>query len=185
MSSSEAQVRYIAVSPLPTNTKLFTTQTLYERATKAELAKDLDTAFRLYIQAGTAFLNLSRTLPANCRAQEDARQGAARAVERAERIKAVKADLAPVWRDPFALGSSLYVLDLKMRFTDAARKLTTTKCRGTTACVAKGVGGQRRRGAPMDDPFLESGGCGNDGDVVQVNAIFGGRTKGGYRFLNG
>lgn len=154
---------------MPTNTKPFTTQNLYERATKAELAKDLDTAFRLYIEAGTAFLSLSRATPANRWAQEEARQGAARAVERAERIKAVKADLAPVWRDPFALGSSFYALDLKMRFTDGVRKLTR---RGTTACVAKGVGGQWRRGAPM-----EFGSCGYDGDVVQVNAISGGRTN--------
>jgi calpain-7 len=84
------------------------TQIIYERATKAELAKDLDTAFRLYIEAGTAFLNLSRAPGAHRRVQEEARQSAARAVERAERIKAAKADLAPVWRDPFALGSSFY-----------------------------------------------------------------------------
>ena len=119
----------------------------------------------MYIEAGSAFLSLSRATPANRRAQEEARQGAARALERAERIKAVKADLAPVWRDPFAIGSSYYALDLKMRFTDGARKLMR---RGTAACVAKGVGDQRRRGAPMDDPFLESG---SYGDAVQVNAI--------------
>ncbi|KAI0300431.1 hypothetical protein B0F90DRAFT_1722886 [Multifurca ochricompacta] len=35
-------------------------ENLYARAAKAELAKDLDTAFRLYIQAGSAFLSLSR-----------------------------------------------------------------------------------------------------------------------------
>lgn len=40
--------------------------------------------------------------------------------------------------------------------------------RGTAACVAKGVGDQWRRSAPMDDPFFESG---SYGDVVQVNAI--------------
>jgi hypothetical protein len=116
MNLSEAKVRFLAVSALPTRTKQFPTQNIYERATKAELAKDLDTAFRLYIEAGSAFLNLSRITPANRRAQEEARQGAARAVERAERIKAVKANLAPVWRDPFALGSSFYALALKMRF---------------------------------------------------------------------
>jgi hypothetical protein len=66
----------------------------------------------LYIEAGSAFLNLSRATPANRHAQEEARQGAARAVERAERIKAVKANLAPVWRDPFALGSSFFTTSL-------------------------------------------------------------------------
>ncbi len=112
MNSSEAKVRFIAIQPLSTSTTV-STQNLYERATKAELAKDLDTAFRLYIEAGTAFLSLSRAA-APRRAQEEARQSAARAVERAERIKAVKADLAPVWRDPFALGSSFtFVLSIR------------------------------------------------------------------------
>lgn len=113
---------------------MFPTQNLYERATKAELAKDLDTAFRLYIEAGSAFLSLSRATPANRRVQEEARQGAARAVERAERIKAVKADLAPVWRDPFALGSSFQALDLKMRFTDGARDTQ----RNNNVCCKRG-----------------------------------------------
>lgn len=79
-------------------------QNLYARATRAELAWDLDTAFRLYVEAGSAFLNVSRNL-APARTQEQARQDAARALERAERIKGVKPDVAPVWRDPFALGS--------------------------------------------------------------------------------
>jgi calpain-7 len=79
-------------------------QNLYARATRAELARDLDTAFRLYVEAGSAFLNVSRSV-AHARTQEQARQDAARALERAELIKAVKPDVAPVWRDPFALGS--------------------------------------------------------------------------------
>jgi calpain-7 len=83
-----------------------TIQKLYERATKAELAKDLDTAFNLYHQAGTAFLNLSRA-STHPQIREQACKDADRAVERAERIKAAKQDLAPVLRDPFALGSSL------------------------------------------------------------------------------
>jgi hypothetical protein len=94
----------------------FLTQNIYERATKAELAKDLDTAFRLYIEAGTAFLNLRRAPGTHLGAQEEARQCAARAVERAKRIKAVKADLAPVWRDPFALGSSFFSTLRAFRF---------------------------------------------------------------------
>ncbi|KAH9006279.1 hypothetical protein EDB86DRAFT_3070317 [Lactarius hatsudake] len=76
-------------------------ENLYARAAKAELAKNLDTAFRLYVQAATAFLNVSReaTRP---QTQGQARKDAERALERAERIKAVKHDLAPVLRDPFA-----------------------------------------------------------------------------------
>jgi len=81
-------------------------QKLYERAAKAELARDLDTAFRLYVQAASAFLNLSR-VPAHPQIQEQARKDADRALERAERIKAVKQDLAPVLRNPHAPGSSL------------------------------------------------------------------------------
>ncbi|KAI9511452.1 hypothetical protein F5148DRAFT_975182, partial [Russula earlei] len=73
----------------------------YARAVKAELAKDLDTAFRLYVEAGSAYLKHSRAV-AYVRAQEQARKDAARALGRAERIKAIKPDLAPVWRDPFA-----------------------------------------------------------------------------------
>ncbi|KAI0262230.1 hypothetical protein BC834DRAFT_829325, partial [Gloeopeniophorella convolvens] len=73
----------------------------YARAAKAELAKDLNTAFRLYVDAGSAFLALSRAA-AHPRAQEQARGAAGRALERAERIKAVKRDLTPVLRDPFA-----------------------------------------------------------------------------------
>lgn len=96
----------ITVTPAPSSSKQHShpIQNLYARATRAELARDLDTAFRLYIEAGGAFLNVSRTV-ANARTKEQARQDAARALERAERIKAVKRDVAPVWRDPFALGS--------------------------------------------------------------------------------
>jgi calpain-7 len=91
----------------------FPTQNIYERATRAELTKDLDTAFRLYLDAGTAFINLSHAPGIHPHAYEEARQCAARAVERAERIKAVKADLTPVWRDPFALGSSFFFSTLE------------------------------------------------------------------------
>ncbi|KAI9465176.1 hypothetical protein BJY52DRAFT_668504 [Lactarius psammicola] len=76
-------------------------ESLYARAAKAELAKDLDTAFRLYVQAATAFLNTSREAT-HPRTQGQARKDAERALDRAERIKAVKQDLAPVLRDPFA-----------------------------------------------------------------------------------
>ncbi|KAI0295295.1 hypothetical protein BC826DRAFT_1104390 [Russula brevipes] len=83
---------------------------IYERATRAELAKDFDTAFRLYVEAGSAFLNLSRTA-AYPHSQKQALQDANRALGRAERIQAaVKRDLAPVWRDPFALEEQQLVL---------------------------------------------------------------------------
>ncbi|KAI0279076.1 hypothetical protein BGY98DRAFT_933386 [Russula aff. rugulosa BPL654] len=90
------------------------TQNLYARATRAELARDLDTAFRLYVEAGGAFLN------------EQARQDAARALERAERIKAVKRDVAPVWRDPFALEEQQLVLKRGSVINGVAAPLWTT-----------------------------------------------------------
>lgn len=175
MDSSEAKVRFQLFRASSTAVPSSPTQNIYERATKAELAKDLDTAFRLYIEAGTAFLNLSRAPATHRRAQEGARQCAARAVERAERIKAVKADLAPVWRDPFAHGSSFLnrcVLFSRLRIESADGREMRMR-RGATACIAKEIDDQRRRGALMDEPFLESGSAGGngDGDVVQVNVL--------------
>lgn len=63
-------------------------QTIYAKATKAELAQNYDNAFRLYVQATELYLHLGRTNTlgerdkANCKAQ------AAKALDRAERIKA-------------------------------------------------------------------------------------------------
>ena len=102
--ASEAQVRLppFLHPALPNSSHPI--QNLYARATRAELARDLDTAYRLYVEAGSAFLNVGRTV-AHARTQKQAGQDAARALKRAELIKAVKPDVAPVWRDPFALGS--------------------------------------------------------------------------------
>ncbi|KAI0250079.1 hypothetical protein BJV78DRAFT_620230 [Lactifluus subvellereus] len=97
------------MKPKTTHTPIPEAEKLYERAAKAELAKDLDTAFRLYVQAASAFLNLSR-VPAHPHIQEQARKDADRALERAERIKAVKRDLAPVLRNPHALEEQQLVL---------------------------------------------------------------------------
>jgi calpain-7 len=80
-------------------------QTIYSKAVKAELESDWDQAFRLYIKAAESYLHLNRTttdekLRAKCNAN------AVKALERAEKIKAKRQDLAPVVVDPFSVGMS-------------------------------------------------------------------------------
>lgn len=113
------------MNPTTTQIPVSEPKNLYARATRAELARDLDTAFRLYVEAGSAFLNVSRTV-APARTQEQARQDAARALERAELIKAVKPDVAPVWRDPFALEEQQLVLKRGSVINGVAAPLWTT-----------------------------------------------------------
>ncbi|KAJ3487156.1 hypothetical protein NLI96_g3727 [Meripilus lineatus] len=72
----------------------------YTKGTKAELERDFDRAFPLYIQAAEDFLHLSRastnpSLRASYKALAD------KALERAEKIKSVKRDIAPVLRNHF------------------------------------------------------------------------------------
>ncbi|KAH9067737.1 hypothetical protein EDB87DRAFT_1678124 [Lactarius vividus] len=110
-------------------------ESLYARAAKAELAKDLDTAFRLYIQAATAFLNASREA-AHPRPQGQARKDAERALERAERIKAVKHDLAPVLRDPFAPEEQQLVLKKGSVVNGVVAPLWAAGTTGTSTAMA-------------------------------------------------
>ncbi|KAF8504624.1 hypothetical protein F5888DRAFT_769256 [Russula emetica] len=130
------------MNPTTTQIPASEAKNLYARATRAEFARDLDTAFRLYVQAGSAFLNVSRTV-AHARTQEQARQDAARALERAELIKGVKPDVAPVWRDPFALEEQQLVLKRGSMINGVAAPLWTT----TTA--SPGLGGT---GTLFSDP---------------------------------
>ncbi|KAI0359564.1 cysteine proteinase, partial [Trametes cingulata] len=81
----------------------------YSKAANAELAKEYDRAFRQYIKAAEQFLFLGRQateeqLRALYRGQ------AAKALERAEKIKSVKRDIRPVAKDEFSEGRQLYVL---------------------------------------------------------------------------
>ncbi|KZV68756.1 cysteine proteinase [Peniophora sp. CONT] len=74
---------------------------LLTSAAKAELAHDYDSAFAQYIKAASAHLALSRVTAAD--GAERHKAAAARAVERAEKIKAAKGPaIVPVLRDPFA-----------------------------------------------------------------------------------
>ncbi|KAJ3553680.1 hypothetical protein NM688_g3481 [Phlebia brevispora] len=84
-------------------------ENLYAKATKAELERDYDRAFQLYVKAAEGFLHLSRTTtdPAfttTCKAN------AARALERAEKIKTAKRDITPVATDRLSQREQLLVL---------------------------------------------------------------------------
>ncbi|KAH9919069.1 hypothetical protein B0H21DRAFT_768435, partial [Amylocystis lapponica] len=81
----------------------------YSNAAKAELDKDLDRAFRLYIKAAEAFLHLSQ-LTADPNLRTTCQSHASKALHRAEKIKAVRSDLTPVAKDSFAEPEQLAVL---------------------------------------------------------------------------
>ncbi|KAI0645166.1 hypothetical protein C8Q79DRAFT_756199 [Trametes meyenii] len=77
----------------------------YNKATNAEVTKDYDKAFRLYVKAAEQYLSLSRhTSDDRLRAQY--RSQATKAMERAERIKAVKQDSSLVNQGYFPLWES-------------------------------------------------------------------------------
>ncbi|TFY79590.1 hypothetical protein EWM64_g4422 [Hericium alpestre] len=81
----------------------------YNKAAKAELSKNYDAAFRGYIDAATAYLALSRSA-VDARSQTRLRSQASKALERAERIKAVKSGLTPVIRNPLSPDEQALVL---------------------------------------------------------------------------
>ncbi|KAJ8473861.1 hypothetical protein ONZ51_g7595 [Trametes cubensis] len=81
----------------------------YSKAANAELAKDYDRAFRHYVKAAEHFLLLSRHATDD-RPRTLYRAQAAKALERAEKIKAIKQDIRPAVKNPFAAGEQLYVL---------------------------------------------------------------------------
>ena len=70
-------------------------------AANAELARYFDKAFRLYLKAAEQFLHLSRQ-STDDRTRTLCKAEAAKALERAEKIKAVKQDVRPVPKDEFS-----------------------------------------------------------------------------------
>ena len=66
--------------------------------------KDLDSAFKFYIEAAKAFLHLSRS-SSDEKVQTKLKVDAGKALQRAEKIKAAKGDLTPVIRDPSSEGN--------------------------------------------------------------------------------
>ncbi|KAF9243195.1 hypothetical protein BU15DRAFT_72388 [Melanogaster broomeanus] len=62
-------------------------ESLYNRATRSELASDFTTAFQLYLEATEAFLHLSRSPALTPTLQARCKTSAGKALERAEKIK--------------------------------------------------------------------------------------------------
>ncbi|KAI0090683.1 hypothetical protein BDY19DRAFT_992108 [Irpex rosettiformis] len=83
---------------------------LYVKATKLELEGSFDKAFQLYIKCAEEQLRLSR-LSSNANIRDRHKSEAAKALERAEKIRAKKRDLVtPVVKDHFSEGEQLRVL---------------------------------------------------------------------------
>ncbi|KAJ3863401.1 hypothetical protein EV359DRAFT_43220, partial [Lentinula novae-zelandiae] len=97
------------------------------QATKYELARDYDSAFRLYIKAAENFLHLSRSASATENEKSQCKKSASKALDRAERIKQMTeksrsstssalgqskgtTKLTPVSVDYFSLEEQSYVL---------------------------------------------------------------------------
>ncbi|OSX61790.1 hypothetical protein POSPLADRAFT_1144115 [Postia placenta MAD-698-R-SB12] len=75
-------------------------QATYSKAAKAELS-DLDRAFRLYVKAAEDFLNIGQSTP-DATLRSKCKDEAAKALDRAEKIKAAKPDLTPVATNYFS-----------------------------------------------------------------------------------
>jgi len=74
---------------------------MYVKATKAELARDWDSAFKLYLTAADDFLHLARTARDD-RVKSHAKTRAGVALQRAEKVKTAHRDLTPVIRNAFS-----------------------------------------------------------------------------------
>jgi calpain-7 len=83
---------------------------LLSKATGAEQRQDWDQAFQLYIKAAESFLSLYRSTPHKT-LRSEYKICAGKALERAEKIKAVKRDLTPVVVNPFCKGEAPHALD--------------------------------------------------------------------------
>ncbi|KAI0919091.1 hypothetical protein AcV5_002096 [Taiwanofungus camphoratus] len=84
-------------------------ETTYSKAAKAELHKDLDRAYRFYVKAAADFLHLSQT-STDGKSRSTCKSQAGKAIERAEKIKAIRPDLTPVIKDHFSEQEQVYVL---------------------------------------------------------------------------
>lgn len=80
-----------------------TADELANKASRKELAGDLDGAFALYVQATQSYLHLSR-ISKSSSTHDRLKASASRCLERAERIKTAKRDLPLIKKDPFSSG---------------------------------------------------------------------------------
>ena len=76
-------------------------QTKYTKAAKAELNRELDRAFRLYIEVAQDYLHLGGTTT-NPSTRTTCKANASKALKRAELIKQTKPNVAPVFVDRFS-----------------------------------------------------------------------------------
>ncbi|THH18691.1 hypothetical protein EW146_g2354 [Bondarzewia mesenterica] len=87
-------------------------ESFYARATNSELNKDLDAAFRLYIDAAKAFLHLSRS-SSDDKSRAKWKANAGKALERAEKIKAFLQNSPTLFIDQVPLNIDEQFLVLK------------------------------------------------------------------------
>lgn len=76
---------------------------LYSRATQKQLASDFDAAFQDFIAAAQGYLHLSRTA-STAASRSQHKESAARCLDRAEKLKALKDAKRAVHIDRFANG---------------------------------------------------------------------------------
>ncbi|OCH90567.1 cysteine proteinase [Obba rivulosa] len=81
----------------------------YNKAARAELEKDFDRAFQLYVNCAEDFLHLGRII-SDVKTRNTAQTQASKALGRAEKIKAVKRDVAPAFKNHFSEQEQLYIL---------------------------------------------------------------------------
>ncbi|TFK84241.1 cysteine proteinase [Polyporus arcularius HHB13444] len=84
-------------------------QDSYHKGAVAELAKDFNKAFRMYVKATEQYLLLSNGT-ADVKLRSLYKAEATKSLERAEKIKAVKQDLTPVVKDELSPGEQMYVI---------------------------------------------------------------------------
>ncbi|KAF9788172.1 hypothetical protein BJ322DRAFT_1217334 [Thelephora terrestris] len=89
-------------------------EAVYVKATKAELARDWDLAFKLYLSAAEDFIHLKSTT-GDSKVKSHADSRAAIALQRAEKIKSIHRDLTPVVRNAFSEQSQCSVLKKSSR----------------------------------------------------------------------
>ncbi len=93
-------------------------QDSYHKGAVAELAKDFNKAFRMYVKATEQYLLLSNGT-ADTKLRSLYKAEATKSLERAEKIKAIKQDLTPVVKDELSPGDIilLHALCLIMTLT--------------------------------------------------------------------
>jgi calpain-7 len=107
-SAQEAEVRPYTRESTRHHHHKFCFQSIYSKAAKAELSKEWDQAFQLYIKSAEGYLHLNRTT-SNERLRALCKSGAGKALERAEKIKTIKRNLMPISVNHFSERMLIYL----------------------------------------------------------------------------